>query len=161
MDLNQIRDFVKDKYGNQKRKQGTPSYSHPFAVADMLSKRGYDLDYQITGLFHDLLEDTDTTYEEILELSNNNVLNAVILLTKEKDYKMDDYISRIERNPIAKIVKLADRIHNLSEAHLADYEFINKYIKESKQWYLKIVQDTQFEKEFIDILQNLENMAKA
>lgn len=156
MNLIEIKDFVKLKHGNQKRKQGTPYYLHPFAVADILKDKGYGLDYQITGLFHDLLEDTDAIYEELLELSNVDIANAVKLLTKEKNYQMNDYINRIEKNEIAKIVKLADRIHNLSEIHLASNEFIQKYIVETKQWYLKMAEDTPFEKELMSLLESLD-----
>lgn len=156
MNLNQIKEFVKKKHGDQKRIQGTPYYLHPFAVADMLSNNGYGLDYQIAGLFHDLLEDTDVTYEELIKLSNVNIANAVKLLTKEKNYQMEDYIERIERNEIAKMVKLADRVHNLSEAHFASNKWINKYILETKQWYLKLAKDTSFEKQLIDVLKILE-----
>jgi len=156
MKLEKIKNFVKEKHGNQKRKQGTPYYLHPFAVADILKDNGYNLDCQITGLFHDLLEDTETTYEEILSLSNDQVATAVKLLTKEKGYNMDDYIANIEENNIAKTVKLVDRIHNLSEAHLASEGFIKKYIEETKKWYLKLSQDTPFEKELVRVLENLE-----
>jgi (p)ppGpp synthase/HD superfamily hydrolase len=150
MDLNQIKNFVKIKHGNQKRIQGTPYYLHPFAVADILAKNGYGLDYQIAGLFHDLLEDTDATYEELLELSNVNITNVVKLVTKEENYQMADYINRIEQNEIAKMVKLADRVHNLSEAHFASDKWINKYVVETKEWYLKMAKDTPFEKQLHD-----------
>lgn len=157
MDLNQIKEFVKKKHGNQKRIQGTLYYLHPFAVANMLAKNGYDLNYQITGLFHDLLEDTDATYEEILNLTNVKIANAVKLVTKEKDYKMEDYINRIEQNEIAKMVKLADRVHNLSEAYFASDKWINKYILETEKWYLNMSIGTPFEKELIDLLKKLKN----
>lgn len=155
MDLDQIKYFVKIKHGKQKRIQGTPYYLHPFAVADMLANMGYGLDYQVAGLFHDLLEDTDATYEELLELSNVNVVNAVKLVTKEQDYQMEDYINRIEQNEIAKMVKLADRLHNLSEAHFASDKWINKYVIETKQWYIEMAKGTLFESQLKDIIEKL------
>lgn len=154
--LNEIKEFVMRKHGKQKRIQGTPYYLHPFAVADMLKNKGYDLDYQIVGLFHDLLEDTETTYEELLELSNVKIIDVVKLLTKEENYQMEDYINKIKQNEIAKIVKLADRVHNLSEAHFASNKWINKYIIETKQWYLKMSEDTLFEEDLIKTLEKLE-----
>lgn len=155
MTLEVIKEFVKNKHGNQKRKQGTPYYLHPFAVANILEKKGYDINYQIAGLFHDLLEDTETTEYELLELSNKNIVESVKLLTKEKNYNMADYIDKIEKNEIAKVVKLTDRLHNLLEAHLASDEFIIKYIKETEQWYLKMAKDTAFENELIEVLEDL------
>ena len=68
---------------------------------------------------------------------------------------MLEYVSRIENNEVAKMVKLADRLHNLSEASFASKEFINKYILETEKWYLKMAKNTPFEKEIIEILNKL------
>ena len=96
----------------------------------------------MVGLIHDLLEDTDASEEEILSLTNEDVLKAVKVLTKDKNYIMNDYINSIKENEIAKIVKLADRVHNLSEAHYASLEFISDYIKETREWYVPISYNT-------------------
>jgi len=57
--------FATEKHAGQTRIGGEPYISHPVSVAKMLREEGYDEEYQIAGLFHDLLEDTDATYEEI------------------------------------------------------------------------------------------------
>ena len=129
-------DFATEKHKGQKRIGGKDYISHPIAVYDMVKKQGYDEDYQITALFHDLLEDTDTTESEILRLSNQSVLTAVKLLTKKKGYDMKKYIDGIKNNPIAFIVKSADRLHNLQSALVADAEFKRKYVLETVDWYL-------------------------
>ena len=66
MDFEKAIEFIKQKHNGQKRKQGTPYYTHPVAVAELLKEKGFSLEYQIAGLFHDLLEDTDATIEEII-----------------------------------------------------------------------------------------------
>ena len=38
---------------------------HPLAVAELLKRYGYDIDYQVAGVLHDVLEDTDATDEEV------------------------------------------------------------------------------------------------
>ena len=111
------------------------------AVYEMVKKQGYDEDYQITALFHDLLEDTNATEDEILSLSNQNVLTAVKLLTKEKGYDMNNYIDGIKRNQIAFVVKNADRLHNLQSALVADMKFKRKYVLETVEWYLDFSKD--------------------
>lgn len=157
MDLNEIKEYVKEKHAGQKRKQGTPYYLHPYAVAEILKEKGYDEYYQATGLLHDTLEDTNATEEEILKLTNNEILKAVILLTKEKGYKMQNYYDRIMNNEMAKMVKLADRLHNLRESTMTNIIFKKKYIKDTKKWYLKMAEGTCFEQEINEALQNLMN----
>ena len=156
MDIEILKEYVKIKHEGQKRKQGTPYYLHPFAVADILKEKGFNDDYQAAGLLHDTLEDTNATKEEILKLSNKGVLDTVVLLTKEKGYKMQDYYNRIINNDMAKMVKLADRVHNLSESHFASDKWINKYVAETKQWYLRMAKGTLFEKQLKDIIEKLE-----
>ncbi len=100
------------------------------------NEKGLGIDYQITALFHDLLEDTDATGEEILEYGNEEILTAVKLLTKQKGYNMAEYIKAIKENPIAFAVKGADRLHNLRCAKVASAEFKRKYILETVDWYM-------------------------
>ena len=129
-------EFATQKHKGQKRIGGNDYISHPIAVYEMVKKQGYDEDFQITALFHDLLEDTNATEEEILFYGNQNVLNAVKLLTKEKGYDMKTYIDGIKANPIAFAVKSADRLHNLQCALVTSAEFKRKYILETVDWYL-------------------------
>ena len=128
--------FANQKHKGQQRIGGEDYITHPIAVWEMIKEKGYGEDYQITALFHDLLEDTDATESEILILSNQNVLTAVKLLTKEKDVDMKSYIAGIKANPIAFAVKSADRLHNLNSALITSVEFKRKYIFETVNWYL-------------------------
>lgn len=128
--------FATQKHKGQKRIGGDDYITHPIAVCEMLKKQGYGEDFQITALFHDLLEDTTATEDEILEYGNQDVLTAVKLLTKEKGYNMEKYIAGIKSNQIAFVVKGADRLHNLQCALVADVEFRRKYILETVDWYL-------------------------
>ena len=57
--------FATEKHKGQKRIGGNDYISHPLAVYEMVKKQGHGEDFQITALFHDLLEDTDATEEEI------------------------------------------------------------------------------------------------
>lgn len=129
-------EFATQKHKGQKRIGGNDYISHPIAVYEMVKKQGYDEDFQITALFHDLLEDTNATEEEILFYGSQNVLTAVKVLTKEKGYDMKTYIDGIKANPIAFAVKSADRLHNLQCALVTSTEFKRKYILETVDWYL-------------------------
>ncbi len=149
-------EFATRKHGGQFRKEGTEYITHPIAVSQILKDLGYGVEYQITGLFHDLLEDTDATEEEILSLSNEDVLKAVKLLTKQDGYIMKDYIADISNNKLAISVKLADRLHNLRSAGAADEKFIKKYIDETTNYYLDLAEGTEFEGDIIWNLGRLE-----
>ncbi len=148
-----VIEYVKQKHSGQFRKQGTPYYLHPLAVSKILKDKGFSTEYQIAGLFHDLLEDTDTSYEEIKDISNRHIADAVLLVTKEPGYTKENYYGRIKHNHMARMVKLADRIHNLSEAHFADRKFQKKYIKETEEWFIDLAKGTVFEE---DIKKELE-----
>lgn len=128
--------FAEKKHKGQYRVGGAEYITHPVAVAEIVREQGKNMDYQITALFHDLLEDTDATEEEILALSNPAVLAAVRLLTKQKGYVMSEYVSAIRKNEIAFTVKGADRLHNLRCAFACDNDFKRRYILETVDWYL-------------------------
>ena len=129
-------EFARAKHAGQKRIGGEAYITHPIAVCEMVRKQGYGEDYQIAALFHDLLEDTDATEDEIVEFGNGEILTAVKLLTKKKGYDMASYIGAIQDNEMARVVKTADRLHNLECALIANDAFKRKYILESVEWYL-------------------------
>lgn len=150
--------FMKDKHGNQTRIGDEPYYTHPLSVGKILCEKGYASDrYYLTGLFHDLLEDTDATADEILQFGGVQVLEAVKLLTKSEGYIMDEYIENIKNNEISKVVKLADRLHNLQCAKVASNKFKDRYIKETEEYYLDLAKGTSFEDDIINALNELKS----
>ena len=134
-------EFAKAKHKGQKRIGGEDYITHPIAVCEIIKSQGFDESYQIAALFHDLLEDTDATEEEILKYGSPEILESVKLLTKENGYVMSEYISAIKKNPIAFAVKAADRLHNLQCAIITDEEFKRKYILETIDWYMDFSAD--------------------
>ena len=128
--------FATEKHKGQYRVGGAEYITHPIAVAEIVRQRGFGIDTQIAALFHDLLEDTDATEEEVLALSNSEVLKAVKLLTKQTGYVMEEYVSAIRKNEMAFAVKGADRLHNLRCAFACDDDFKRRYILETVDWYL-------------------------
>lgn len=129
-------EFATLKHSGQFRKGGDPYITHPVEVSKIVRENGFGIDYQIVGLFHDLLEDTDATEDEILALGNAEILEAVKLLTKEKGYDMAEYVANIKKNDMAFQVKSADRLHNLRSAFVTSKEFKRKYILETVDWYM-------------------------
>ncbi len=130
--------YATEKHEGQMRVGGAPYITHPIAVKDIVKQWGYGDSYQVAALFHDLLEDTDATEDEILARSNRRVLRAVRLLTKQKGYLMQDYVAGISSDPIARVIKAADRLHNLQCATVTSEEFKRRYVLETVEWYLDL-----------------------
>ncbi|MGN0814918.1 MAG: HD domain-containing protein [Candidatus Coproplasma sp.] len=128
--------FATEKHEGQFRIGGLAYITHPVEVARIVKEKGGDSDAVIAALFHDLLEDTDATEEEIVRFGNERILKSVKLLTKQKGYVMKDYVDGIRADQTAFLVKGADRLHNLRSAVCADTEFKRKYIYETVDWYL-------------------------
>ena len=63
--LNKAYDFAVKAHSNQKRDSGDPYLTHPVAVADILSDLKLDSATIATGLLHDTIEDTKTTYKNV------------------------------------------------------------------------------------------------
>ena len=135
-DYNRALAFATQKHQGQFRVGGAAYITHPVAVAEYVHAWGYGTAYRITALFHDLLEDTDASEAEILDIGGAAVLEAVRLLTKTKGYDMAAYIGAIRENEMAKVVKAADRLHNLRSAVVAGEDFKRRYILETVDWYL-------------------------
>lgn len=88
---------------------------------------------EVVGLLHDTIEDTDATFEEIQTLFGNKVAWAVQHLTKKEGENYLDRIMDIEKTFVARIVKRADLMHNMSdlnEGSLKDKYRLAKYILE-------------------------------
>jgi len=84
-------EFAKERHGEQRRKTGEPYVIHPLKVALILSDLGMDSQTIVAALLHDLIEDTETTYEEIKEEFGQVVADLVEGVTKigKIKYKSD------------------------------------------------------------------------
>lgn len=98
----------------QKDKSGIPYIFHPVHLAELMDTE----DECIVALLHDVVEDTDVTFEELEKEFSNNVIEAIKLLTHDKKVPYDEYILKLKDNPIAKKVKLADLKHNSDKTRL-------------------------------------------
>jgi (p)ppGpp synthase/HD superfamily hydrolase len=72
-----------------------------------------DEDGVCVALLHDVVEDTNITFEDLInEGFNNNVIEALKLLTHADDTPYMEYVMQIKTNSLARKVKLADLKHN-------------------------------------------------
>ena len=137
--IEKAKAFATLKHKGQYRRGGAEYIVHPLSVAEKVKDKGTD--YIITALFHDLLEDTDATEEEIEAIGGKTVLEAVKLLTKNKNEELGFYVERIRNNPLAFEVKKADRLDNLLSAVDADENFRRKYILQTIDYYWDFSKD--------------------
>ena len=92
----------------QTDKCGVPYIFHPYHLAEQMMT-----EYETcAALLHDVLEDTDITADQLYALFPEEIVNAVVLLTHDKNTEYYDYIRAIKKDPIARAVKLADLEHN-------------------------------------------------
>ena len=90
-------------------KSGVPYVFHPLHLAEQMETE----EEICTALLHDVVEDTKWTLAELeAEGFPASVLDAVRLLTREKDVSYMAYIERLSGNRVARKVKLADLEHN-------------------------------------------------
>jgi hypothetical protein len=65
-------------------------------------------------LLHDVVEDTDWTFEDLVgEGFSKNIIEALRLLTHTDGSPYEDYIERLAANPLATAVKMADLTDNM------------------------------------------------
>lgn len=110
------------------------------------------------SIIHDIFEDVKcVSPEEIINLDADGkaVYELVMEVTRLKGESKDTYLQRVleKGSQKAKVLKIADRISNLTDLHTDTFEkgFIKKYIDETKNWVLpmaeEVNQDMQYELE--------------
>ena len=119
----------------------TPYIVHPIEVSKMISyymKNDVDEEvYKVAALLHDTLEDSDATYEEEYNLFGKQVADIVLSVTsdkkKQKELGKDIYLSEkmVDMKEKDLILKLCDRLDNVSGLNITSEEFNEKYIRET------------------------------
>lgn len=101
-----------EAHDGQKDLDGNPVILHPMAVA----LAGRSREEQVTGLLHDVVEDTDFTFDMLLKRGvDAPIIEALRLLTHTDGSPYEDYLERIATsgNELALRVKYNDLCHNL------------------------------------------------
>ncbi len=127
LDYDYVLKYATQKHAGQFRADGvTPYICHPIKVAELVKqyKKSSKLDHIIAAaLLHDTLEDTYTSYRELIDNFGEIVASIVIELTTA-DY-MSDLVGKSNylktrmciMSPYALVVKLADRLANILDSY--------------------------------------------
>lgn len=128
------------------RDDGTPAFQHQIEICLFimtLKEVEFEEDTFVAALLHDIREDYNMEHDYIKRKYGTVAADAVEKLTKEfKGHKKDtqEYFDTIALCPIASIVKLADRIHNVSSmVGTFTIKRQEKYVKEIKDYFFPLI----------------------
>lgn len=106
-----------EAHKGQVDKAGVPYINHPLTVASLVETE----EEKIVALLHDTIEDTNITEQDLLNYGfSNKIVEAVKLLTHNKNVPYMDYVAKIKDNELARKVKIADLTHNSDLSRLKE-----------------------------------------
>ena len=151
--LNKAYNFGVKAHADQIRASGDPFFSHPLEVAGILAKMKLDENSIITGLLHDVIEDTLATKSDVEEKFGSEIASLVDGVTKlskitlqqsnksEQIENFRKFVLAISEDIRVLFVKLADRLHNMRTIKfLKDLKKRNKIANETLEIYAPLAE---------------------
>ncbi|MGB0466970.1 MAG: RelA/SpoT family protein [Pontibacterium sp.] len=116
--------YAEQAHDGQRRKSGEPYVTHPLAAASILATMHMDHQSLMAAMLHDVIEDTEVTYEGVRSQFGESVVDIVDGVSKlthlEFETKAEAQASNFQKMVLAMaedirviLVKLADRLHNM------------------------------------------------
>jgi len=111
--LKQALEFAKLKHKGQVDKANVDYFSgHILSVVANAKKLTNDEIVHIASALHDVVEDTNVKIKEIADLFGEEVAEIVQLVTKNNQTNIKEYYKEIKECEKARLVKIADLMHN-------------------------------------------------
>ena len=123
--------IARKAHEGQLDKAGVDYIEHPIYVASQVDTE----EEKAVALLHDVIEDSPVSAKGLLQAGlPETVVTAVQVLTKKKEQDYQTYLETVKKNPLARVVKLADLKHNSDLSRLSsitekDKERLKKYKK--------------------------------
>ena len=145
--LSKAYTFALNAHKDQKRDSGDPYLMHPVAVASILTDLKLDSATIATGLLHDTIEDTQTTYKTVEKEFGKEVADLVDGVTKiseiegkiienSKAENIRKLILATSKDIRILLVKIADRLHNMRTLNsISDKNRRTRIAKETMEIY--------------------------
>jgi guanosine-3',5'-bis(diphosphate) 3'-pyrophosphohydrolase len=141
--------YAAQYHEGQLRASGEPYLMHPLAVAQILAEMRMDVVSVVTGLLHDIVEDTTVTAADVQKTFGSEVsscVDGVTKLSKIDFFSAEDRQAESYRKMLLAmvndirviIVKLADRIHNMRTLGALSPERQERIAKETLEIYAPI-----------------------
>ena len=134
--LQRAIEIATEAHKGQYDKAGNDYIGHPLRVMEL----GKTENEKIVGVLHDVVEDTDWTFEALAaEGFSEEVIAALRCVTKlSENENYDDFIERVKKNPLAVAVKINDLSDNMDIRRLPylsdkDVKRLKKYLKAYKR----------------------------
>lgn len=139
MTLDKAVNFALERHGDQEygKGSGIPYVYHLSMVDTNFTKRnGYTFNdtARMAVWLHDVVEDTETTLEEIETLFGSRIAHAVDCLTKREGESYDAYLVRVNSDDLACEVKFCDSSANMMQSiSEGNFERAMKYLNVLKE----------------------------
>lgn len=134
--LDRAIEIATEAHKGQLDKADRDYIGHSLRVMEM----GKAEEEKIVGVLHDVIEDTDWTFEKLAEEGfSDEVIAALRCVTKTSENEnYDDFIDRVKKNPLAVAVKINDLTDNMDIRRLPylsdkDVKRLKKYLKAYKR----------------------------
>ncbi len=149
--LNRAYTFALKVHGSQKRESGEAFFSHPVAVAAILTEYKLDSATIMAALLHDTVEDTAASYEDIAALFGDDVALLVQGVTKldklqvkseasKQAENFQKFVLAISEDIRVLLIKLADRLHNMRTLGVRKPEKRIKVARETMEIYVPLAE---------------------
>lgn len=175
-------EFACEEHKDQKRKSGEPYIIHPLNVAQIVAEMGLDTATICAALLHDVVEDTNATYEIISKRFGIEIADIVEGVTKltnsfatNEERQAENYkklFLAMDKDIRVILLKIADRLHNVTTLEYLDGKKQISIARETLDIYAPIanklgmydmkckLEDEAFKylypDEYVDILNKLE-----